>query len=106
MDVNRALGQRISELRNANGFAIEQAAAKVGASREKYDRIESGVCCVSLDILSKVAEAFGVAVDDITRVIEPSSVKPSHGAAKIVNMLELFYANKRLYSRLQHNDKQ
>lgn len=38
MDVNRALGQRISELRNANGFTIEQAAAKVGVSREKCGR--------------------------------------------------------------------
>lgn len=106
MDVNKLLGQRIKELRNANGFTIEQAATKVGVSMEKYAGVESGVCCVSLDVLSKAAGAFGVTVGDITMVIESPTAKPSHGAAKIVNMLELFYANKHLYSRLRHSDKQ
>ena len=41
--MNEMLGSRIKALRIAKNFTQEQVAEKIGISRQKYARIESGV---------------------------------------------------------------
>lgn len=106
--MNEKLGGRIKALRNAKNLTQEQIADKIGISRQKYARIESGVNSVTLDILSKVAEVLGVTVGDITRVLNETSVveyragEEEESSKKIFDMLDLFYANKHMYAKLQH----
>ena len=108
--MNEMLGSRIKALRSAKNFTQEQVADQLGVSRQKYARIESGVNSVTLDILSKVAEVLGVTVGDITRVLDESPVvayragEESTSSKKIFDMLDLFYANKHMYAKLQHKD--
>ncbi len=108
--MNEMLGSRIRALRNAKNFTQEQVAAQIGVSRQKYARIESGVNSITFDILSKVADVLGVTVGDITRVLDeiPAAVyragEEGESSEKIFDMLDLFYANKHMYARLQYKD--
>ncbi|MDO5808987.1 MAG: helix-turn-helix transcriptional regulator [Lachnospiraceae bacterium] len=105
--MNKLLGNRIRELRNAKGLTQEEIAEQIGVSRQKYARIENGVNDITLNILSKIAKVLEITVGDITRVLdEKPSVAYRSGAKemssdKIFDMLDLFYANKHLYEKLQ-----
>ena len=110
--MNELLGSRIKALRIANNFTQEQVAEEIGVSRQKYARIESGANSITLDILSKVAKVFGVAVGDITRVLDETPVvayrtseESEASSNKIFDMLDLFYANKHMYNRLRQRDR-
>lgn len=108
--MNEMLGSRIKALRSAKNFTQEQVAEQIGVSRQKYARIESGINSITLDILSRVAEVLGVTVGDITRVLDESPMvayragEEDASSKKIFDMLDLFYANKRMCAKLQHKD--
>ena len=108
--MNELLGSRIKALRSAKKLTQEQIADQIGVSRQKYARIESGANSITLDILSKLADVLDVTVGDITRVLDETPVVAyragTEGASseKIFDMLDLFYANKHLYMKLQHKD--
>lgn len=110
--MNELLGNRIKALRVANELTQEQIADKIGVSRQRYARIENGDNNITLEILSRIAAVLDVAVGDITRVLDE---KPAvayrtgeeHLSSKeIFDMLDLFYANKHLYTKLHvRNEK-
>jgi len=109
--MNALLGSRIKALRTAKNYTQEQVADHLGISRQKYARVENGTNSITLDILAKIAEMLDVTVGDITRVLdeEPAVVyrTGTDGASseKIFDMLDLFYANKHMYTRLQHRNR-
>lgn len=107
--MNELLGSRIKALRGAKNFTQEQVADQIGVSRQKYARIENGANNITLEILSQIAKVLDVTVGDITRVLDETPVvayRAGTGNAsseKIFEMLDLFYANKHMYDKLQHN---
>lgn len=109
--MNELLGGRIKALRIAKNYTQEQVAERIGVSRQKYARIESGTNSITLDILTKIAEMLDVTVGDITRVLDEKPAVAyragTDGASseKMFDMLDLFYANKHMYMRLHHRDK-
>lgn len=108
--MNELLGSRIKALRIAKNLTQEQVADQIGVSRQKYARVESGTNSITLDILSKVAEILDVTVGDITRVLDETPVVAYRtggteaSSEKIFDMLDLFYANKHMYNKLQNNN--
>lgn len=108
--MNKELGHRIKELRTARNITQEQIAEQIGISRQKYARIENGVNSITLDILSKVAEVFNITVGDITRMLDDvpavayRSGQRVDSSEKMFDMLDLFYANKHLSTKLQHRN--
>lgn len=108
--MNQVLGGRIKAIRNAKNLTQEQVADQIGVSRQKYARIENGVNSISLDILVKVANVLEVTVGDITKVLDESPEiayrvgEDGQSSQKIFDMLDLFYANKHLYLKLQNKD--
>lgn len=109
--MNKLLGGRIKALRCAKNFTQEQIADQIGISRQKYVRIEGGANNITLEVLSKIANVLDVTVGDITRVLDETLVVSyragsDHASSeKIFAMLDLFYANKHLYAKLQRNEK-
>ena len=105
--MNELLGSRIKALRNAKHFTQEHMADQIGISRQKYARIESGINPVTLDVLLQIARILDVTVGDITRILEESPTvayragSENASTEKIFDMLDLFYANKHLYEKLQ-----
>ena len=108
--MNALLGSRIKALRTAKGYTQEQMAKQLGISRQRYARIENGLNSITLDLLTKIAAVLDVTVGDITRVLdeEPTVAHRSGtdgiSSQKIFDMLDLFYANKHMYTRLKHRD--
>lgn len=107
--MNEILGNRIKELRSARNQTQEQLANKIGISRQKYARIESGTNNITLDLLSKIAHALEISVGDITSVLDDTSEVEYRKSAdndlsdKIFDMVDFFYANKRMYTKIQDN---
>ena len=110
--MNELLGIRIKTLRNARNLTQEQVDDQIGISRQKYARIEKGTNHIALDVLVKIAEVFDVTVGDITKVLDETPAvayragKESASTQKVFDMLDLFYANKHLYERLQHDTEE
>jgi len=106
--MNTLLGGRIKALRSAKNYTQEQMADRIGVSRQKYARIESGVNSITLDMLTKIAGILDVTVGDITRVLDEETevaYRAGEGSAeKIFDMLDLFYANKHMYNKLQRRN--
>ena len=109
--MNTILGKRIKDLRCAKNYTQEQVADRIGMSRQKYARIENGSNSITLENLVKIADMLDVTVGDITRILdEESSIAYRSGAdeassEKIFKMIDLFYANKHMYSKLQQRNK-
>lgn len=105
--MNELLGARMKALRCAKSFTQEQIADLIGVSRQKYARIENGTNNITLEMLSKIADVLQVNVADITRILEEAPVVEHRAGVqdgsldKVFEMLDLFYANKHLYAKLQ-----
>ena len=111
--MNDLLGKKIKSLRSVRDLTQEQMAERLGISRQKYARIENGLNNVTLDILSRIADILDVTVSDITcvldeepRVVYRSSEGNDSSVTKIFDMLDLFYANKHMYMRLQSKSEE
>ena len=104
------IGMRIKTLRCARKLTQEQVADQLGMSRQKYARIEGGVNSITLEVLSKLAEILDVTVGDITKVLDEVpdvAYRVGEGMDSpdiIFDMLDFFYANKGLYTKLQQRD--
>ena len=99
--MNYLLGLRIRDIREIKGLSLEQLSAFSGISYNKLSLIESGCCNVSLSLLCILADALGVSVSDFTSVLDQSDIcLRSDSASYILQMLDLFYANKYLYNKL------
>lgn len=108
--MSELLGRRIKQLRNVMGHTQEQIAGRLGVSEKKYAQMENGINNNTLETLFKIAEALDVHVRDITKVLDETSeikhCENSEGnSEQIFEMLDLFYANKHLYMKLQCADK-
>lgn len=110
--MNKLLGNRIRALRSARALTQEQVADRIGVSRQKYARIENGTNSITLDMLARIAGVLDVSVGDITKVLEtvPAAEyragEACSSADRIFEMLDLFYANKHLYTRLQQKGQE
>lgn len=108
--MNQLLGKRIKEIRTSKDQTQEQIASLLGISRQKYARIENGMNNITLETISSVARVLCVSVNDITRVLDTelanetafrSGAADSGSAQEVFDMLDLFYASKNAYMRLQ-----
>jgi len=106
--MNAILGARIRSLRDAKGFTQEQLAEKLNWSRQKYLRLEKGFLDISFASISAIAQILGVKIEEITsavsneKVEEPIYRRNSVNGQEdkflfINNMIDTFYAHRRLY---------
>lgn len=66
IEKRKVMGERIRELRTAQGWTQEQLAEIAGITASNLGRIEAGRYAVSLDILNKIAGALNAEL----RIIE------------------------------------
>lgn len=108
--MNSQLGIRLRRMREERNMTQEQLAGRLGMSRQRLARLENGTTDITFEVLSGMAEVFGVSVPDLTDGLqkEPAEIfRLGEGSrASIVNvfeMLDLFYANKRAYEKVHDN---
>lgn len=64
---NAKIGKRIQALRLSRGLSLVQFSQNVGKSENYFRKIESGYIPISIPVLQKVCEVYGVNCDDILR---------------------------------------
>lgn len=57
------IGKRIAELRKEQGISQAELADKCGMQRPHIARVESGRYGITLDVLSRIAQALGKTID-------------------------------------------
>ena len=59
------LGARVRELRTERGWSLDEAAAQTDVSRSSLYKIEKGKMSPTFDALRKLAEGFGIAIQQL-----------------------------------------
>ena len=113
--MNNLLGERIRRLRESKGKTQEEVAKKVNCSRQKLARIEKGLVDISYANITNIANILGVKPEEITSVVNESKdsqplYRENGSNAEddkfyfINDMINTFYAHKKLYNSLREAD--
>lgn len=113
--MNTIIGARIRTLREEKGLTQEQVAETLGFSRQRYARIENGLNDFSYVTLNKISQILGIKVPDITSSLdqvkeETALYRTNNSSSKekqfefIADMLDTFYAHKKLYTSTKKVD--
>ena len=73
--LRRLFGQRVRELRLANGASQEAFADKCGFARSYMSRVERGLANPSLDAVEALADGLGVPVTDLFQASRDKQTK-------------------------------
>lgn len=65
--MNETLGMRISEYRKKKGYKQDELAEKLGVSAQAVSKWENDVSCPDITLLTSLADALGVSLDDLLR---------------------------------------
>lgn len=107
------ISQRIKAFRIERGLSQEEVASKLEMSRQRYSRIESNQVQVTFKIIEKLADIFGIATKEITKVSEEkkplnilfreNNVQEASDEVieKIQKILEYMNAHERLYYKMK-----
>jgi len=63
--LRKSFGERVRQLRRDAGVSQEDFADKCGFARSYMSRIERGTSNLSLDGIERLAQAFGVSIEDL-----------------------------------------
>ena len=113
--MNAILGARIRSLRESKGLTQEQIAEKMNCTRQKYARLEKGLIDISYASLTTVAQVLGITIEEITSAVNntaqdrpmfrgDSSAAKEEKFAFINNMIDTFYAHRKLYISVRQAD--
>lgn len=72
--MKKTLGQKISELRRERGMTQENLAEKMGVSPQAVSKWENDISCPDINLISKLADVFGVSADTLLRGEEKKEV--------------------------------
>ena len=63
--ITKQFGERIRDLRNAEGLSQEKFALSIDMDRTYYASVESGKRNVSINNIDKIARGFGVSLEEL-----------------------------------------
>lgn len=82
-----------------NGMSQEEFAKQIGISQDKVSRMEADPTQVSLEILFKIATHFGMTMDELVKLPEPSI----QGVKVQYTWSSVEYIRKKLYEYIEKN---
>lgn len=77
IDSARRIGERVQQIRQSEGFSVEDLAQRAGLKRPNLSRLEHGKHTPSLETLERVARALNVTVSDIVAIPQASISRAS-----------------------------
>lgn len=83
-EIQKALGQRIRELRLKQGYSQEDFADHCGVHRTFMGTIERGETNLSFSNLVKVSQGLGITLSALLSGLEKRAAQPAHGASRLV----------------------
>lgn len=112
--MNEILGARIKNIRESKNLTQEDIAARLGMSRQRFARIEKGVSDISYDLILKISRILNICPDEITSAASTcesgqTEFRMAEGTGakfdSIIDMLDLFYANKHVYEGVRRGEE-
>jgi transcriptional regulator with XRE-family HTH domain len=112
--VNALLGARIRRLRESKKMTQQQVAEHMNCSRQRVARLEKGLVDVSYAAILDIAGVLNVDAAAITGALAPQPLfranghgQADEGFAQIEQILDVFFAHRRLYQRvvMEHDDE-
>lgn len=67
--ITEEFGKRVRELRMKNGLSQEKFALKIGMDRTYLASVESGKRNISIQNISKIADGFGITLEELFKGI-------------------------------------
>ena len=101
--MNKEIGNRIKTIRESASLTQNEVAEHLGISKEKFAGIELGLFLPTLEILNQLAKLFNVPVTELTssnKKLNYDDFNIAQETKDKLNMIDLFYANKKLYKKL------
>ncbi|MBS0126599.1 helix-turn-helix domain-containing protein [Thetidibacter halocola] len=74
--LNRRLADRLAQLRAAEGWTLDQLAARSGVSRAALSRLENAEVSPTVDVIARLADAHGMALSQLLSQVEEA--EPGH----------------------------
>src|ERR1700733_181451 len=71
--INENLGRRVKKLRGDRGWSLEELAAASGVRRSMLSQIEGERANPTLSLPYRIANAFGLSLQDLIETAQPSS---------------------------------
>lgn len=94
-----SVGKNIKKIREQKGLMQKEVASVADMQASNYSKIESGKRDVSVEALDKIAQFFGMTVDEIIHFEDPKTPKPVKVEDKTAN------EKVQLISQLDDEDK-
>lgn len=84
MDTQKLFGKRIKELRKQSNYTQEQLSEILGVFQKQIGNIETGTTFTTMNNLEKMADVFGVEIQDLFNF---SHLKSNEEIIKEINLL-------------------
>lgn len=88
------VGKKIAQLRKLRDWTQEQLAHKMGVHKSHVSRWESGQMALKIETLERLAEVFGISLDDLT-----NSSPAGPGSTQLLQDFEALNEDDRLVVR-------
>ena len=70
MNIHEKFGLAVATLRKERGYSQERFAFEANIARKYMSDIENGKRNVSLDVIKRIADKFGISVSELFKTIE------------------------------------
>lgn len=83
----KTLGMMISSLRKENGMTQLELAEKMGVTDKAVSKWERDLSCPDVNTIPKLAEVFGISVDELMQIKAESQIEEKKDITPMVHMI-------------------
>ena len=83
----KTLGMMIASLRKENGMTQFELAEKMGVTDKAVSKWERDLSCPDVNTIPKLAEVFGISVDELMQIKAESQNESKQDVTSIINMI-------------------
>lgn len=88
--MEKTIGKKLYDLRKQSGFTQDYVAEKLGVSAQAVSKWENDIACPDIMTLPKIAEIYGITIDELFKNEEVQS-KVKYEKTEKVNETELIF---------------
>lgn len=83
----KTLGMMISSLRKEHGMTQLELAEKMGVTDKAVSKWERDLSCPDVNSIPKLAEVFGISVDELMQIKEDAQSEPKKDFTPMIHMI-------------------
>ncbi len=102
---NETLGSKIAELRKKHSLTQEEFAERLGVTPQAVSKWENDVSCPDIMLLPKIAEMFGVSIDELMGVKTSEKKKEQNDELEFKSDIGKLKLRINIYDNKDHKEK-